>query len=93
MIHNNYYVYLHVHIIYYITTNSKEVQRSILASQHGQKEVVELLLNSGASVDKPNMITYRLALTRTLRKRVCVPHCISHVAPWDPTGQHCIVLL
>ena len=27
MIHN--YVYLHVHIIYYITTNRKDVQRSI----------------------------------------------------------------
>ena len=39
-----------------------------MASQHGHKAVVELLLDRGASVDKPNMVTYRLAFTQTLRE-------------------------
>ena len=42
--------------------------------------------NHYTSVDKPNMVTYRLAFTRTLRERVCVPHCISmwhHGTPQD----------
>ena len=57
-----------------------------MASQYGRKEVVEVLLDSGASVDKPNAVTYRLAFTQTLRERVCVPHCISmchHGTPQD----------
>ena len=44
-----------------------------LASQQGHKEVVELLLDRGASVDKPNMVTYKLALPK-LSEKVCVFH-------------------
>ena len=65
------------------------------ASHYGRKEVVELLLDSGASMDKPNMVTYRLAFTQTLRERVCVPHCISmwhHGTPQDNTGYRSIEL-
>ena len=39
--------------------------------------MVELLLDSGASVDKENMVIYRLAFTQTLRERVCVAQWIS----------------
>ena len=39
-----------------------------MASQQGHKAVVELLLDRGASVDKPNKVTYRLAFIQTLRE-------------------------
>ena len=39
--------------------------------------MVELLLDSGASVDKPKVVTYRLAFTQTLRERVFVAQWIS----------------
>ena len=41
-----------------------------MASQHGYKEVVELLLDRGASMDKADMVTYRLAFTQTLRESI-----------------------
>jgi hypothetical protein len=57
--------------------------------------VVELLLDSGASVDKANMVTYRLAFTQTLRERVCVAQWISmchHGTPQDNIGYCSIEL-
>ena len=55
------------------------VHPSMLASQQGHKEVVELLLDRGASVDKPNMVTIQASLTQTLGESVCVPHYHLHV--------------
>ena len=66
-----------------------------MASQFGWKDVVELLLDSGASVDKEDVIIYRLAFTQTLRERVCVAQWISmchHGTPQDNIGYRSIEL-
>ena len=82
-----------MHILY----NNKQRGFTALyaASQKGWKDVVELLLDSGASVDKKNVVTYRLAFTQTLRERVCVAQWISmchHGTPQDNIGHRSIEL-
>ena len=58
-----------------------------MASQNGHKEVVELLLDRGAIVDKANMVTYRLAFTQTLRE-----HMFHAAYPHGIMGPHRTIL-
>ena len=58
-----------------------------MASWKGHKDVVKLLLDRGASVDKPNMVTYRLAFTQTLGESMF------HTAyPYRIMGPHRTIL-
>ena len=47
-----------------------------MASQIGHKAVIEMLLDKGASVDKPTMVTNRLAFTQNLRQSMFHPYGI-----------------
>ena len=47
-----------------------------MASQIGHEAVVEMLLDRDASVDKPTMVTNRLAFTQNLRQSMFHPYGI-----------------
>ena len=58
-----------------------------MATQYGHKEVVELLLDRGASVDKADMVTYRLAFTQTLKESI-----FHTTYPYGIMGPHGTIL-